>query len=90
MVDLGGTWKKVSIEKYVNQDAVTWDGATAAHTYTVSADVSDARLCVWSFSSNSLTFEQLTGIKITKSQTQVTVTSQVNLPVGTYTLIGIG
>lgn len=90
MLDLGGTWKKISIEKYVNQDAVTWDGSTAAHTYTVSADVSDARLCLWSFSSNSLTFEQLTGVKITKTQTQVTVTAASNLPVGTYTLIGIG
>ncbi len=90
MLDLGGTWKKVSVEKYVNQDAVTWNGSTASHTYTVSADVSDARLCVWSFSSNTDTFEQLTGIKITKSQTQVTITSPVNLPVGTYTLIGIG
>lgn len=89
-VDLGGTWKKISIEKYVNQDAVTWNGSTATATYTVSSDVSDARLCVWSFSSNSLTFEQLTGIKITKTQTEVTVTSPVNLPVGTYTLIGIG
>ena len=89
MVDLGGTWKKISIEKYVNQDAVTWDGSTASKTYTVSADVSDARLCHWALYSNSATFEQVY-VKITKSQTQVTVTAQANLPAGTYTLIGIG
>ena len=88
-VDLGGTWKKVSVEKYTIQDAVTWDGNTATQTYTVSADVSDARLCHWALYSNSESFEQVY-VKITKSQTQVTVTAQANLPVGTYTLVGLG
>lgn len=89
MVDLGGTWKKVSVEKYTIQDAVTWDGSTSTKTYTVSADVSDARLCLWQFYSNSDTYEQVQ-VKITKSQTQVTITSQAPLPVGTYTLVGLG
>ncbi len=90
MVDLGGTWKKISIEKYVNQDAVTWDGATLSHTYTVSADVSDARFCHWTVYSNSLSFEEVKGLVITKTQTQITVTAAAFLPVGTYTIIGIG
>lgn len=89
MVDLGGTWKKGSVEKYTIQDAVTLGRRYMTKVYTVSADVSDARLCLWSFYSNSDTFEEVQ-VKITKSQTQVTVTAQAALPVGTYTLVGLG
>lgn len=88
-VDLGGSWKKISIEKHEFEDAVTWDGATSSKVYTVSADVSDARKCIWALYSNSDTFNQVQ-VDITKSQTQVTITAAANLPVGTYTLIGIG
>ena len=83
-VDRGGTWKKLSLEKYVNQDAVGWTGAVSIVTYTVSSEVSDARECVWTFSDNSNAFEQL-AVEITKTQTQVTVTAGLNLPAGTYT-----
>jgi hypothetical protein len=88
-VDLGGTWKKVSVEKYETEDASGWTGAVTSKTYTVSGDVSDARKCIWAFYANGSSFEQL-GVTITKTATQVTVTAAAALPAGTYTLVGIG
>jgi hypothetical protein len=88
-VDLGGTWKKVSVEKYEIEDSTGWTGSISTKTYTVSADVSDARKCLWAFYANGSSFEQL-GVTITKTQTQVTVTSATALPAGTYTLVGLG
>ncbi len=79
----------MSLEKYVNQDAVTWNGVALTQTYTVSAEVSDARECVWTFSNNSGSFEQMYPL-ITKSQTQVTVTFEIAPAAGTYTLVGVG
>ena len=87
--DVGGTWKKVGAEKYVNQDAVTWDGATSTQTYTVSADISDARFAIWELYDNANSFKKIEA-EITKTATQVTVTTSVPLPIGTYTLIGVG
>lgn len=90
MIDRGGTWFKASVEKSVTDDAVNWDGVQTTWTYTVSADVSDARLCNWTFSDNSNAFAQLVGVVITKTQTQVTVTAEIPLPAGTYRLVGVG
>lgn len=89
-VDRGGTWKKLSLEKYVLQDTTGWDGVATSVVYTVSAEVSDARECVWTIYSNSATFAEISGASITKSQTQVTVTVGAALPAGTYTIVGIG
>jgi hypothetical protein len=87
-IDRGGTWQKASLDKCEIQDA--WNGSVATKTYTVSSYVSDARMCNWHFKDNTNDFEQL-GIKITTpSSTQVTITSSVNLPAGTYTLVGVG
>ena len=88
-INRAGTWKKASLEKYVIQDASGWTGTETSAVYTVSSEVSDARECVWVFKSNSGTFEQL-AVQITMSQTQVTVTTSVPLPSGTYTLVGVG
>lgn len=88
-VDRGGTWKKLSLEKYVNQDASGWNGSVSQVVYTVSSEVSDARECIWVFKDNSNAFEQL-AVEITMTQTQVTVTAGFNLPAGTYTLVGVG
>ncbi len=89
-VDTGGAWKKVSSEKHILEDASGWTGSETSAVYTVSADVSDARLCLWAFYSNSDTFAEVAGAVITKSETQVTVTVASALPAGTYTLIGLG
>jgi hypothetical protein len=83
-----GTWTKASIEKYVIQDAVGWTGLVTSVVYTVSADVSDARQCIWAFKANGNNFEQL-AVEITMTQTQVTVTGN-DIAAGTYTLVGIG
>lgn len=88
-IDRGGTWKKLSVEKYVTQDATGWTGTETTATYTVSSEVSDARECVWAFKDNTGTFEQM-AVQITMTQTTVTVTADVALPSGTYTLVGIG
>lgn len=88
-VDRGGTWKKLSLEKYVLQDASGWTGSVSQVVYTVSSEVSDARECIWVFKDNSNAFEQL-AVEITMTQTQVTVTAGFNLPAGTYTLVGVG
>lgn len=88
-VDRGGTWNKMSIERYYNEDASGWTGSVATVTYTVSSEMSDARRAVWVFKNNSNAYEQL-AVEITMTQTQVTVTAGFNLPAGTYTLVGIG
>lgn len=88
-VDRGGTWKKISIEKYVFQDAVNWDGTETTATYDVSAEISDARECVWVFKNNSDDFKQI-GCDITMTETHVTVTVDLELDAGTYTLVGVG
>ena len=54
----------------------------------VSADVDDARNCIWQLvdiSSN----EEVMGVAIQKSATEVTIANSVALPVGTYRLLGI-
>lgn len=89
MIDRGGTWKKLSLEKYVIQDASTWNGSATTQTYTVSSEVSDARECIWVLKSNADTFRQM-AVDITMTQTTVTVTVAEALPSGTYTLVGIG
>lgn len=88
-VDHGGTWKKLSLEKYVLQDTTGWDGAATSVAYDVSAEVSDARECIWVLKSNTDSFRQM-GVEITMTQTHVTVTVSVPLPAGTYTLVGVG
>jgi len=97
MVDIGGTWRKVSAERYVNQDAAGWvSGATTAVTYTVdgtvtpaNGQVSDARNCVWALKDNTNAYKQILA-DITMTQTTVTVTVGIALAAGTYTLVGIG
>ena len=89
MGKLNKIFKLLVLEKHYEEDAVTWDGATASNVYTVSGSVSDARQCVWKFMDNSNTFEEV-NCKITIAIGTVTITTPVDLPVGTYTLIGVG
>lgn len=89
VVDRGGTWAKMSLEKFHLQDASGWTGTETSATYDVSAYVSDARECIWSFKDNSNDFLQ-TAYDITMTQTHVTVTVAEALAAGTYTLTGIG
>lgn len=90
--------RKISLDKYYYQDAATWNGTQTTVTYTVSQAgagtsgrgwVSDARACVWALKDNANSFKQVL-CDITATQTTVTVTVDMALPAGTYTLIGVG
>jgi len=97
LVDTGAVWLKMSIDRWEYEDAATWDGSTATVTYTVDGSdtpargrVSDSRQCIWQFKDNSNN-HQVMDVKIDHpSATQVRVTSMIDLPAGTYRLIGIG
>lgn len=87
-VDTGGAWKRVGINKYELEDTTNWNGSVATQSYDVSSLIPDARRAVWEFLSNADGYEKI-NLSITKTQTHVTVTSLVNLPNGTYTLVGV-
>jgi len=89
-VDKGGVWKQITTDKYVNDDAVTWDGTNVTQTYTTSGDIDDARNAVWQFLDNTNSFRQVQGAVITKTLTQVTVTFTIPPASGTYRLVGVG
>jgi len=88
-VDTGGTWKKLTSDKHVVQDAVNWDGVNTSHPYDVSADVDDARFAVWDFLDNTNSFRSVQGAVLTKTATTVTVTFTIPPASGTYTLVGV-
>ena len=87
-VDRGGTWQRVSYEKYTNQDAVNWDGAATSVMYTVSGEISDARFAIWRFYDNTNNFAELFP-QIEKTATQITVSFDSPPPAGTYTVVGV-
>ena len=89
-VDDGTTWQEIGSDKYVNDDAATWDGTNTTQTYTVSAQMSDARRANWQLLDNTNGFRQVQGAVITKTLTQVTVTFTVPPTSGTYRLVGVG
>ena len=89
-VDRGGSWKQITSDKYVFDDATTWDGTATTQTYTVSGEIDDARNAVWQFLDNTNGFRNVQGAVITKTQTQVTVTFTIPPASGTYRLVGVG
>lgn len=103
LVDQGGSWSKLSLDKIKVTDTASWDGATTTVTYTVDGSgsgtgltfdgkVSDARDCIWRLIDNSNSYKDMTGIEVTKTQTTVTFTFGTDFPpaAGTYTVIGVG
>lgn len=89
-VDKGGTWKQITTDKYVNDDALTWNGTNVTQIYNTSGDIDDARTAIWQFLDNTNGFRNVDGAVITKSQTQVTVTFTIPPALGTYRLVGVG
>jgi len=75
----------------LEDDSGDWDGATSTKTYDVSATISDARKMDWSFQDAANNRRVLQGADIDfPSATQVRVSFGVNIPSGTYWLIGVG
>jgi len=87
LVDDGGTWRRAGAEKYLQVDAVGWNGSVLTLTYTVSSTMQDATKAIWDFCLTS-TGERLYPV-ITKTTTQVTVTFKMPPPAASYTLIGV-
>lgn len=88
-VDTGGTWLQVSTDQFYLEDAAGWTGAVSSVSYDVSATVTNAKRMVWQFKDNANNYRVLKGADITHtSNTNVTVTFDINLTAGTYTLVG--
>jgi hypothetical protein len=86
LVDNGTTWSKVGQQKW-SSDTV-WDGSTTSKTVDVSAIISDARTAIWQLCDNTNAYERMF-VKITCTQTIVTITVNPALPAGSYRLIGL-
>lgn len=86
-VDDGSSFVVSGVSKYISD--TSWDGLTTTQTFTVSATIQDARNAIWQLTDNSNNFE-IMYVKIEAiSATQVRVTSNPELPAGSYRLIGI-
>lgn len=86
-IDTGSQFKVLGVSKYVSD--TSWNGSDTTKTVTVSGSVSDARNCIWQLRDNANNFE-IMGVKITTpNATDVVVTANVALPVGSYRLIGL-
>lgn len=73
-----------------SEDAV-WGAAQTTETFTVSANIADARLAVWSFMDADDDYRTLQGADIKAiSQTQVSVTFGIAPGAGNYRLVGVG
>lgn len=86
-VDTGAAWEPIGSNKYLNDEA--FDGIQVTKTITVSASVNDARKCIWALHDNINDFERIYCSIKAISATQVTITTTVALPAGSYRLIGI-
>lgn len=90
-VDVGGSWKQVSMDTVFIEDDENWDGSTLEHTYDVSSDVTNARRLLWQFCDNSDDHAVIVGARITKpTATTVKVEFEIPPTAGTYTLVGVG
>ena len=84
-VDNGSSFQVVGRKSYSTD--TSWNGTDLTKTVVVSTGVSDARLCIVQFLDNTNNYETL-GVKITRpSATQVTITTEIPLPAGSYRLI---
>lgn len=87
-VDYGGSWRAVTNDRYYEEDAVSWDGATSTATYDVSSTVNNAKEMIWCLKDNSNDYEQVVAEIDFPTNTSVRVTVGIPLAVGTYTLVG--
>ena len=86
-VDTGSAWKQIGQNKYLNDES--FNGSDTSKTVTVSASISDARRAIWALHDNANDFERIYCTIKAISATQVTITTTVALPAGSYRLIGI-
>jgi hypothetical protein len=85
-IDTGTTFKVLGVSKSITD--TSWNGSDLTKNVTVSADVSDARNCLWQLRDNANDFEILAVKITTPNATTVTITTTIALPSGTYRLIG--
>lgn len=86
VIDTGSIWVPAGQQKFVSD--VSWNGSQTTQTITISGSITDARTAIWQMLDNTNNYEQIF-CKITKSQTQVTITVSPALPAGSYRLIGL-
>lgn len=87
-IGTGAAWKQITTDRYYNQDAVNWDGSTSQVSYDVSAECDDARTMLWQFKDNTNNYEIMAPAITHTGAGNVTVTFGLNIPAGTYTLVG--
>jgi len=69
-------------------DTTNWEGTNLVQAYDVSAYVEDARSVQWMFIRDSDGMQL--NYEITRTETTVTVTTEVPPVSGNYTLLGVG
>lgn len=91
-VDVGGSWRQLSIQVVKVVDTTGWNGSVEFVSYDVTAYNVDARDMHWQLKDNSNSYVNSGGDITHTSATNVTVTMGTGMPpaAGTYTLIGIG
>lgn len=83
-----GSWRRHSIEKFVYNDSVGWDGVATSVVYNITSEIQDCRTAIWALHDNADNHRQIF-CNITKTLNQVTVSVVTPLPAGTYMLVGI-
>lgn len=88
-VDNGGAWVSITSRERFESDT-SWDGATSSKNVTVSTTITDARKCLWQLLDNNNNYEVMYVTIIATAIDTVNITTNENLPAGSYRLIGIG
>lgn len=84
-VDTGTAIQKIGSFRY--EEDTVWDGSTALKNVTVSGI--DATKAIWQLKNNTNDFETMfVSVKATTT-TNVRITTNIDLPAGTYRLVGI-
>jgi len=86
-VDIGTAFKVLGVSKFI-ADTV-WTGAEALKNVDVSASIEDARNAQWQFMDNANNFEIMYVQILITSASNVRIVTSVNLPAGSYRLIGV-
>lgn len=86
-VDNGSAFQVAGVGKYCTDQS--FDGVVTTKTVTVSASITDARNAIWQLLDNANDFDRIYCTIKAISASQVTITTTVALPVGSYRLIGL-
>jgi hypothetical protein len=88
-VDQGGTWRKISTDNYQKVDSTGWTGSVTSITYS-SIPVQNVKNMIWQLQQNATNNKIILCDISFPSTTSVTVSVDIALPAGTYTLVGVG